>query len=90
VAHALGHAVLTIYFCGLVSRSGWYKVCGFMISFGIAVEIAQYFMDVGREADRYDILANTLGMVAGLTLAHFGMNRWPRWAAWMLGQRTAA
>lgn len=87
--HALGHCLLTIYFCGLVPRLRWYKVMIALLAFGIGIEIAQHFMHVGRQADRYDVVANSLGMVAGLALSHFGLCRWPHWVAWTLGKRTA-
>ncbi len=87
VSHAVGHCLLAIYFCGIVQRHSWYKVVAFLLAFGIGIEIAQHFMHLGREADRYDIIANTSGMSVGLALAHFGLARWPHWAAWMLGRR---
>jgi VanZ family protein len=88
--HAVGHLALTIYFCGLVPRLGWYKVVAFLLAFGIGIEIAQHFMQMGREADKFDILANTTGMALGLGLSHFGMNRWPHWVAWTLGRRSVS
>jgi VanZ family protein len=87
VSHAVGHCLMAIYFCGLVPRSRWYLVLGFLLAFGIGIEIAQHFMHVGREADKYDVVANSTGMLAGLALSHFLLARWPHWVAWTLGRR---
>jgi VanZ family protein len=88
--HAAGHFALTCYFCGLVPRARWYQVMASLMAFGIGVEVAQHFMHVGREADKYDVLANTCGMTAGLLLSHLGLSRWPRWVAWTLGRRSVS
>ena len=88
LSHAVGHFALTIYFCGLVPRPRWYKIAISLVAFGIGIEIAQHFMHLGREADRYDVLANTCGLAAGLLLSYLGLDRWPRWVAWTLGQRS--
>jgi VanZ family protein len=90
VSHGFGHFVLTIYFCGLVPRVSWYKIAIFLLAFGIGIEIAQHFMHVGRQADRYDVLANSVGMTTGLLLSHLGLHRWPRWVAWTLGERSVS
>jgi VanZ family protein len=89
-SHAAGHALLTIYFTGLVARSRWWKVVVFLTLFGIAVEVAQHFMKAGREAEARDLLANAAGVALGLLLAHFGLCRWPRWVEWLLGRRAAS
>jgi VanZ family protein len=89
VSHMLGHAALAAYFSGLVARRSWWKVCVALIALGIAIEIAQYFVHAGRQADPLDVLANSCGTLLGLLLGWIGLARWPDWAAWIFGQRRA-
>ena len=89
ISHVLGHGALALYFAGLVPRRGWWKVFVFLLLFGIAIEFAQYFMHVGRDGDPRDVIANSLGAAFGLLLARCGLARWPVFAAWLLGRRTA-
>jgi VanZ family protein len=88
VSHLTGHAILALYFAGLVPRKGWWKIFVFLLCFGITIEFAQYYMHAGREGDPRDVIANSLGAAFGLLLARCGLARWPELAAWLLGQRT--
>ena len=56
---------------------------------GVGIEIAQGLMHEGREADVRDVLANSVGAIAGLIASRAGLARWPDLAAWLLGRRTA-
>lgn len=87
LSHALGHAAMAVYFAGLVPRACWWKIFVFLLCFGVIVEIAQYFMDVGRQAEAADVLANNVGAVIGLVLARAGLANWPAWFGRLLGQR---
>ena len=89
VGHLIGHGTLALYFAGLVPRRGWWKIFGFLLLFGIAIEFLQYYMHVGRDGDARDVMANALGAALGLLLARCGLARWPEMAAWLLGRRTA-
>ena len=88
VSHLTGHAILALYFAGLVPRKGWWKIFVFLLCFGITIEFVQYYMHAGREGDPRDVIANSLGAAFGLLLARCGLARWPELAAWLLGQRT--
>ena len=46
-------------------------------------------MQVGRDGDPRDVLANGAGTLLGLFVGFLGVSRWPQWAAWLLGRRTA-
>jgi VanZ family protein len=87
VSHLAGHGVLALYFAGLVPRRGWWKIFVFLLLFGTAIEFAQYYMHMGREGDPRDVLANSCGAALGLLLARLGLERWPEFAAWLLGRR---
>ena len=88
--HLIGHGLMALYFAGLVPRSRWWKIFVFLLLFGIVVEFAQYYMDVGRDGDPRDVIANSAGALLGLLLARLGLARWPLLAAGLLGQRRAA
>ena len=68
----------------------WWKIFVFLLMFGIVVEIAQYYMNVGRNGDPRDVVANSVGALLGLLFAWMGLARWPLFAAWVFGQRRAA
>jgi glycopeptide antibiotics resistance protein len=89
ISHVLGHGALALYFAGLVPRRGWWKIFVFLLFFGITIEFAQYYMHVGRNGDPRDVIANSLGAAFGLLLARCGLARWPQFASWLLGRRTA-
>lgn len=87
VAHILGHAALAVYFTGLVERRSWWKIFAFLLVFGVIVELAQHFMQLGRQGDVRDVLGNMAGASFGLLLGWLGLARWPSWIASLLGRR---
>jgi VanZ family protein len=89
VSHLVGHALMASYFAGLVERRGWWKILLFQFLLGVAIEVSQAVMQVGREADVFDCIANLLGAGLGLLLARAGLERWPQVAAAILGRRAA-
>ena len=86
-SHMVGHAVLALYFAGLVPRRSWWKIFAFLVLLGVAIEFAQYFMHSGREGDPRDVPANAVGALLGLAVGRLGAARWPELAAWLLGRR---
>jgi VanZ family protein len=87
ISHLTGHAVLALYFAGLVPRRSWWKILLFLLVLGSLIEVAQYAMHLGRDGNVLDEVANAIGAVLGLVLARVGLARWPELAAWLLGQR---
>lgn len=87
LSHMVGHAVLAMYFAGLVPRRSWWKILLFLLVLGSLIEVAQYAMHWGRDGNVADEGANACGAVLGLVLARLGVARWPEFAAWLLGQR---
>jgi VanZ family protein len=87
--HMIGHGVLALYFAGLVPRRGWWRIFVCLLLGGIGIEFAQFYMQVGRNGDPRDVLANAAGAILGLGAARLGLSRWPDLAAWLLGQRAA-
>jgi len=90
LGHLIGHGTLALYFTGLVPRRSWWKILLFLLLLGSVIEFAQYLMQVGRNGDPRDVLANAIGAVLGLLLGWIGLARWPEAAAWLLGRRRVA
>lgn len=76
--HTLGYVGLAVWFGGLYppARYGWVAIGLFCL--GLGVEILQELMNVGRHADARDLLANILGIAAGLLIARLGLGQWTR------------
>ena len=87
LSHVFGHALMAVYFSGLVARARWWKIFVFQLLLGVCIEIAQGTMHIGREADVIDVIANSIGALLGLGAARLGLARWPEAAAWILGRR---
>lgn len=81
VWHILGHTALAVYFTGLVERRRWWKILVGLLVFGIFVELAQHYMNMGRQGDIRDVLGNIAGDLLGLLLGYLGLSRWPQWLA---------
>lgn len=73
--HAITFITLSVWFAGLFTkRSYWLIAAGLMI-FGFLVEFLQLQISY-RTADWFDIGANTVGIVIGLTVALAGLGGW--------------
>ena len=90
VSHLVGHGTLAAYFTGLVPRRHWWKIFVYLLMFGAAIEVAQYYMHVGREGDVRDVLANGIGVLLGLLAGLLGVSRWTELVAWVFRRREAA
>lgn len=76
LGHLTAYALMTLWFSGIYPRSR-YALIGFgMLVLGALIEWAQGAMGLGRQADMYDLVANTSGIVAGLIGAWFGLGGW--------------
>lgn len=79
--HAVAYAVLTFLtgrvFSAISPRP--LRALGgalvFAIALGFGLEIAQEFCTIGRRGDPADILANSIGALAGCVAAHFTLRR---------------
>jgi VanZ family protein len=77
--HAVGYFLLTFWFCGIYPRRNYWIVGLAMMGMGIVVEILQGAMQLGRQADTRDLVADAVGIVPALLLALTPLGRWPRW-----------
>lgn len=76
--HLVAYGVL-----GGLARLGWPKIWGgtlflCLAGYGIAIEILQHVMAIGRTGSFADILANCLGAALALTFFHFFWTRHQR------------
>src|SRR5262245_54170389 len=76
ISHFVGHGTLALYFAGLVPMRRWWKIFVGLLAFGICIEFAQYFMNVGREGELKDVFSNSAGALLGLLAARLGLYRW--------------
>jgi glycopeptide antibiotics resistance protein len=88
-SHLVGHGLLALYFSGLVPRKSWWKIFVGLLLMGACIEVAQYYMRVGRVGDPRDVVANSAGAALGLIAGRLGLSRWPELAAWLLGRRAS-
>jgi len=77
VEHFLAYTILGAWFGGVLARRYWIVFIGLVI-FGALIEVVQA-MTTYRSGDPYDLLADTLGVVAGIGLARLGAMRWLRY-----------
>jgi hypothetical protein len=89
LSHLVGHGTLAAYFTGLVPRRNWWKIFLCLMMFGVAIEVAQYYMHVGRSGDPRDLVANVAGVSAGLLVGWMGLARWPELVSWLVTRRGA-
>ncbi len=89
LGHLVGHGALAAYFTGLVPRRGWWKIFLYLMLFGVAIEVAQYYMQAGRNGDPRDLVANVAGVLLGLLVGWMGLARWPELVSWLVTRRGA-
>jgi VanZ family protein len=77
--HLIAFGALAFWFGSIVVRRDLLWVGLAVVGFGGLIELAQGAMGLGREADWFDLLADTLGVVIGLVLALTPLGHWARW-----------
>ena len=76
IEHFATYLFLAVWFTGLCAREGYWRVAVGLLSLGLAMEVGQFAMAAGRTADASDMLANTAGVMAGISLAWAGTGGW--------------
>jgi hypothetical protein len=77
--HFLGYFALALWFGGVCKRSRYVVTGLLLVALGGTLEIAQGVMNLGRQADWRDFLANSLGIAAGLAVCAVGLGQWMVW-----------
>lgn len=73
--HAIGFALLAIWFSGQYSRAKYWQLgCGLVV-FGALIEILQRMVSY-RTAELMDLAADAGGIVVGLLIARMGLAEW--------------
>ena len=74
--HALAFFGLTFWFGGLVRRRAYPLLVLWMLLFGAGIEVAQGVMGLGRDADVWDWVADSVGVALAITLVYLGLGSW--------------
>jgi VanZ family protein len=87
IEHFTAYCGLALWFTGLYPRARYWQVVAGLLALGLAVEIAQGAMHLGRSAEALDMLANAVGVAAGLLLALVLTGGWAqRIESWLGGR----
>jgi VanZ family protein len=76
VEHAVGYAVLALWFAGIYPKSRYPLIGVALLVMGIVIEGLQGAMNFGRQADMRDVYANSFGIVSGLLVAFIWLGGW--------------
>ena len=81
--HASAYALLTLFigrswtcFRPWNARIWWWAAASALV-FGIAIELLQGLMGIGRSADPRDVLANAIGILSACLLVYIRRRLWP-------------
>ena len=76
VEHLGTYGFLTVWFTGLYPRRRDAIIVLALLGLGLSMEIGQYLMGMGRDADPVDMLANAVGVALGLGIARTVTGGW--------------
>ena len=76
VEHLFAWFVSTAWFGALLERRVLLRLAVTLVALGIGIEFAQELMNIGRQGDWRDVIANTLGVLGGVTLAALSGESW--------------
>jgi hypothetical protein len=76
VEHLLFYTLLAVWFAGIYPRSRYVVIGLGLFLMGAAIEWAQGAMNLGRQSDFRDLIANSVGISIGLCLALVWLGGW--------------
>ena len=83
--HAITFMLLTIWFSGQYARRSYWRIAAGMLAFGVLIEVCQRTLTSYRSAEMLDLVADAIGITAGLLVAWAGVGGWSlrveRWIA---------
>ena len=89
-AHFMIFLGLAVWFAGLYRASSYWRVGIGLLAFGVLIEVCQRAVGY-RSAEWLDVVADGVGIVAGLALAWLGLGSWCRhFEAWWIARREGA
>jgi VanZ family protein len=74
--HAVTFMLLTIWFAGQYSRKSYWRIAAGLLAFGGFIEICQRMLTTWRSAETMDLVADAIGIGAGLLIAWAGAGGW--------------
>ncbi|HYM34885.1 MAG TPA: VanZ family protein [Steroidobacteraceae bacterium] len=74
--HVMGYLLLTHWFTGIYPRSRYVAIALLFSIMGIAVEILQGAMHMGRHAELRDVYADEVGIAIGIVLSLTLLGGW--------------
>jgi VanZ family protein len=81
--HGLTFAFLTVWFSGQYARHSYWRLAFGMLAFGALIEVCQRMLTY-RSAETMDLVADAVGVAAGLVIAWVGAGGWSlRFENWL-------
>jgi glycopeptide antibiotics resistance protein len=88
--HGITFVILALWFAGQYRPESYWRIGIGLILFGAIIEGCQRLVTY-RSADSFDILADTIGIIVGLSIAAAGVGGWSlRFENWYLRRRVDA
>ena len=75
ILHMGTFTLLAVWFSGQYRRASYLRVAIGLLLFGLLIEFCQYLVGY-RQADWFDMAANTVGIVVGFAVAIAGLGGW--------------
>jgi VanZ family protein len=77
--HFVAYLLLSLWFAGIYPRARYWIIAIGLCVLGVLIEFAQGAMQLGRQPDAMDVIANSTGILAGLLLCLIGLGGWAQW-----------
>lgn len=77
--HFIAYLMLSVWFAGIYQRGRYWIIAVGLLVMGVLIEFAQSGMGLGRHGDFRDVIANSSGILAGLSMCWFGLGAWVQW-----------
>ena len=84
--HFIAYLLLSLWFAGIYPRARYWIIAIGLCVLGVLIEFAQGAMQLGRQADAMDVVANSTGIIAGLALCWIGLGGWVQRVVALLGK----
>jgi VanZ family protein len=85
--HILGYVALTLWFTGIYPRSRYVVIAVSLFAMGVAVELLQGAMNMGRVAEVRDVYADVVGIAIGIVLSLLVLGGWAQQVEAWVGPR---
>ncbi len=84
--HGITFAFLAVWFAGQYRPRSYWRIALALLAFGVLIEASQRLV-IYRSSEWFDILANAIGILVGLTAAMAGLGGWSlRVENWLLAR----